>query len=716
MSFEPKKFSDVFESMRAKAEAASVITDFETGSVARTLVESFSYEVALLYEKMQLVYLSAFVDTAEGQQLDMVVAILGITRSEPDFAEGIVTVQRDIGNEDIQIPFGTLVATEDTPEAPKKVYQTVEAKTLPKDQTSVDVRVQAFNRGEQEVVEPQTIVVMPRPIPGIKAVANANATIFTGKRRETDDELRERAKNALISSGKASIIAIENALLSMSGITDVRVIEPFDTEPPQYGVAQVYVDGVDLSVPTEAIRVRDAIDQVRAAGIFVMLETTVALAVESVFQIEINPDLKLSPEERAEFEANVQEQIESYIESLKMGDPLLLSQIIKSILAVDGVNDLIQFTMSITREKADGTTEPIAFDPATTRRVESEPSERFKARLLCVASEMKPLPVHIEFRASAGLDAATLDAARSALQAYFDGLDAGAPVVFAEVESRITGAGISLAASSLELAPQPWCGTLPATSADIAVRFVEKAALGAIFAYHSVLKITGALKLTLPATLTTAERLVVEAAVLAELTQYLADLPADADVVLDDLITLAESVSPVQRADLDPDDFRVRLNDDTTLLPGRVTDDKIEVQAFERAEFEHLCVTGSTPLVRIVITGLTVEVLVPAPAPTGSAATTLQNNIKNGIAGKPLLAGLEAGEAVTFDAASDAIESLIPGTNYRVTAMTLTGESECDDRIQTASSPGSSIHVRSVEIASVQPVETAAITVTITGV
>ncbi|MGV2388059.1 MAG UNVERIFIED_CONTAM: hypothetical protein LVR29_06220 [Microcystis novacekii LVE1205-3] len=63
MTFEPKKFNQVFEDMRQR----TVLTDFEVGSVARTVYESFAYEIALLYEKMRLVYLSAYVDTAEGQ-------------------------------------------------------------------------------------------------------------------------------------------------------------------------------------------------------------------------------------------------------------------------------------------------------------------------------------------------------------------------------------------------------------------------------------------------------------------------------------------------------------------------------------------------------------------------------------------------------------------------------------------------------------------------
>lgn len=257
MTFEAKKFSDIFSAMRQRAQDGGVITDFEVGSVARTLLESFSYEIALLYEQMRLVYLSAFVDTAAGQQLDMVVSILGITRGEPDFAEGVVTFQRDVGNDDITIPFGTLVATDDTPEAPKKVYQTIEPQTLLKDRTSIDVRVQALNRGEAEVVPSAAIVVMPRPVLGIKAVSNAAATIFLGKRRETDDELRQRAKNVLISSGKASVIAIENALLSLPGVRDVRVLETFAEATSEYGVIEVFVDGIDFNQQSEVRRVRD---------------------------------------------------------------------------------------------------------------------------------------------------------------------------------------------------------------------------------------------------------------------------------------------------------------------------------------------------------------------------------------------------------------------------------------------------------------------------
>lgn len=248
MSFTPRKYKDIFDEMRAMT---TVVTDFEVGSVARTMYESFAYEMALLYEKMQLVYLSAYVDTATGNQLDQVVAVLGIQRSQPDYAEGTVSFQRDGAGQEIVIPTGTLVATQESSTGEKKVYSTSKEAVLGATKTIVEVTVRGIDRGEEFETAADTIVVMPRPVPGIKFVNNDNPIRLVGKRRETDDELRERAKNALISSGKASAIAIENALLSLSGVRDARVKEDF-----QYARGMVDITNnftVSATIPAGAI-------------------------------------------------------------------------------------------------------------------------------------------------------------------------------------------------------------------------------------------------------------------------------------------------------------------------------------------------------------------------------------------------------------------------------------------------------------------------------
>ena len=163
MSFEPKKFQQIFEEMRS---SSTVVTDFQVGSVARTMYESFAFELALLYEKMNQVYLAAYVDTATGIQLDQVVAILGIVRGLPDYAEGVVSFSRDSGTDDILIPLGTLVATEESPEQEKKVYQTLEEGTLQGTATSIDLKIRAVSRGEEQATPKETIIVIAQTYSG----------------------------------------------------------------------------------------------------------------------------------------------------------------------------------------------------------------------------------------------------------------------------------------------------------------------------------------------------------------------------------------------------------------------------------------------------------------------------------------------------------------------------------------------------------------------
>lgn len=657
MTFEPKKFNQVFEDMRQRT---AVLTDFEVGSVARTVYESFAYEIALLYEKMRLVYLSAYVDTAEGQQLDMVVAILGIKRGEPEFAEGTITFERDIGQQDIEVPWGTLVATQETPTTPKKVYQTIENKLFPKEQTSLEVKIQAVNRGEAQVTPAETLTVLPRPLPGIKAVSNANPTRFTGKRRETDEELRERAKNTLISSGKATILSLENALLSLPGVKDVKVRENFrfargqvtlrrgtDTgkitiakgtqltttaktfkttnqvvlaatanavEVPvqsmiegeagevaanatwtptntlsvsnpspiqlgQFGLIEIYVDGVDFQ-DKEAIAVLEKeIDRVKAAGIFVRLKSAIAVTVDGVFKIEINPDLQLSQEERLKLEQTVQNEIEDYIKERKMGQPLLFSQIIKNVLSLDGISNLDEFIITTAKQRQNGTTQEDRYD-ATDKRIETDEFERFIPGHLCVASEIKPLPVTIELQV-ANLDQQQEGVLVNALSNYFKGKAIGSTITKREITAAIaTVSGII--EGTLKLAPQPWCQKTEAQPEQVTASFVEQPVLGEVFAYSKKLNLQGKITITLPAVLSEKEKQKVSSQVKDKLVNYVATLKPGTDVVFADLRAIATAVKPVIMVELKP----IQVTLEGTSQPTRILAKQVKVETFEKVELE----------------------------------------------------------------------------------------------------------------------------------
>lgn len=809
MVFEPKKFTDVFSDMR---ERTSVITDFEVGSVVRTLYESFSYEIALLYEKMQLVYLSAYVDTAEGYQLDKVVAVLGVKRGLPDFAEGEVTYLRDVGNQDITIPLGTLVATVDTPESPKLVYQTSEEVVFPKDQTAIAIKIQAVNRGEEQVTPAETLVVLPRPVAGIKSVSNLEATRFTGKRRETDEQLRERAKNALISSGKATVLSIENALLSLPGVKDVKVrenfryargeavftrgsamgkvvipkgtglvvtvpavpqplVQPFKTtermvlgefsstvsvplqsltegkagelrategmtwqiDDPmlqagltvsnlvplllsEFGVIDVFVDCDKFEDPAVQKQLQAEIDRVRAAGIFVLLKSAIAIQLDGAFQIETSPDLNLTPEERSKLERSVRDEIIKVIQAKQMGQPLLFAQIIKNVLSLNGVNNLEEFELNATKIRQDGVTQHDRFDPSN-KRIEVDEFEKINARYLCVASEIKSLPIQIQFKA-AGLDILTRTTILTALGDYFGGLKVKDPVAKSAIANRINATpGITVTPGTLKLTPQSWCQSAPPVTGDldtITPTFVEKAVLGDVFAYNADLQIVGALKLTLPATLTDPEKLAVRDRVRTEINRYLSSLKPEEDVVFAEVIQIAAAINPVIQVDLTSNDFRVFR--DGTATVGRVSIPKIEVQAFEKTQLQNFCITSGIEPVLVEVTALELGLVVTSPPPPGfnqsETVTALQNAARTTV--NNFLANATAGQSIVYATLKNSLDNLVPAANYTLKQLSLSATSACDNRSQTTTiDTAIDLHLRSVEIPTLQPITPADVTVTI---
>jgi len=94
---EGTEFTVVYKSQRPE------ITDTAPGSVARTLIEAISREIEYLNELICQAYDAGFIDTASGDSLDLVVAILGIRRKPPQPASGYVTFGRRTEPESIQV-------------------------------------------------------------------------------------------------------------------------------------------------------------------------------------------------------------------------------------------------------------------------------------------------------------------------------------------------------------------------------------------------------------------------------------------------------------------------------------------------------------------------------------------------------------------------------------------------------------------------------------
>ena len=69
----------------------------------RTLTEAIGREIEYLYGQIRAVYNSGFLETAEGDALDMTVALLGITRKPPQPSSGVVTFGRTSEPEKLEV-------------------------------------------------------------------------------------------------------------------------------------------------------------------------------------------------------------------------------------------------------------------------------------------------------------------------------------------------------------------------------------------------------------------------------------------------------------------------------------------------------------------------------------------------------------------------------------------------------------------------------------
>ena len=619
MTWQKKDFDQILGTLRSRVSPR--LTDFEPGSVVRTLFESFAYELAVLYEEMEQVYDASFIDTASGTDLDKVVAILGIQRGEPEFATGTVTFERDIGIEAaIDIPIDTLVTTEDAENsggAVKKAYRTLEVATLQPDQPSLTVKIKAEVPGDAGEAAAHTIVVMPQPIQGVKAVSNPEAIVFTGKRAETDIELRDRAKQTLLASSGSNTTAIEKALLSLPGVRAVKISEVRDPEGQVLpGRLAIVVDRDNFDEP----ELQGTIERVRAAGIFHTLKQPQPYSIQGIFQLELQDETQLSPEQTTEILTAVRSAISDYVTSLTMSEPLVVAQLTRHILNVPGVKNLTRFALIDPHVDATPGAAPppkIPEQPPTAdyrldldmRLANSKGNEVRIAIFLDWSSLNEPSADKVaEFEKAFAQRLQTQLRENSSLSSYLTGDSVTQPVVMQEDQIRglaqaAAGQAINenLDGSTTVITPDSGLenigvrvqqqskatdGSWQPTSHErshpneLRLDFLDRVtALTTGVAYASSLSIGGGIQLALDpqgqesATITDKAR--------ERIHCYLESLAPAADVEIPKLVETIEALDGVERVIYEPKDFLVTRSSEQ---PVSSTDQTIEVRRYEKPQ------------------------------------------------------------------------------------------------------------------------------------
>ncbi|MBI1207463.1 MAG: hypothetical protein GC191_09280 [Azospirillum sp.] len=196
MAFQIKDFLSIVASMVNHMRAVTdKITDYNVGSVARTMVEAPAVEIDELYQQM-VHGLTEAIPTAIYRSFDF--PLIGAIP-----ASGAVKFLVNPAHTlDITIPAGTQVASKTN-----ATYLTVAEAVVPVGIASTDVLVAAEIAGPIGNALPGTVTRLVSSVSGVTSVTNADALI-NGRDVETDDERRLRFAEYIRSLARGTIGAL----------------------------------------------------------------------------------------------------------------------------------------------------------------------------------------------------------------------------------------------------------------------------------------------------------------------------------------------------------------------------------------------------------------------------------------------------------------------------------------------------------------------------
>lgn len=270
----------------------------------------------------------AFPQTATGEELDKHAEMRGLERKKAYKATGKVTFYSAYPTSyDIDIPAGIVCCTR---EEPKLRFVTTSPGVMLSGTNYVTVDAEAEEGGGQYNVATGTITEIVTSVEGVAAVRNG--AVFTGgKDAESDEKLRSRIMQSYSVINGTNVDTYKKEVLKVDGVRSVNVFK----YPRGLGSLDIYVMGewepLDAAKLSE---IRTRLNMIR--------EVSVDLEVKnaSIYEYDIEVDLEIDNKYDAdEAKAKVKKAIEDYFRNLEVGAPVLINQLGKAILAVEGVVD-----------------------------------------------------------------------------------------------------------------------------------------------------------------------------------------------------------------------------------------------------------------------------------------------------------------------------------------------------------------------------------------
>lgn len=347
MAFQLKDFTSIVSSMiNWMKSTQNKVTDFNEGSIARTLVEAPAAEIEELYRRM-----------FDGIKEAIPVATYN------SFNFNALTAQKTIGlvrvfinsqSSAVVISGGTTFTYQNGP----VTYASSSDITIPAGNTYADVLVSASQAGSLGNI-PANTQFTPSPAPtGFVSASNQSAWI-NGTDAETDDQRKLRFAAYVQTLTRATVAAITYGLSTVnltdsSGnvtehVASSQVVEPYETDPTQpIGLIQCYIhNGVgntSAALVAQAVKVLygytdssgNKVPGWKAAGTHVNVFAATELALNLKGSVTA-----LAGYDQPTLAASATQTAIAYIIGLGVGQTFEVSEVIKQVKLITGVDDFI---------------------------------------------------------------------------------------------------------------------------------------------------------------------------------------------------------------------------------------------------------------------------------------------------------------------------------------------------------------------------------------
>jgi len=361
-------FQELYDAGKTEMETrTSKITDFEEGSIADCLLGV----TATMAEELQNVLVDrinrTFTDLAEGDHLETLLTDhFGDDFARPGaaYSSGVVTFSRpDATAGAVTIPAGTVVSTATDASGESKKFATEIEVDLGALDLTIDASVTAEVAGVAGNVSSDKIVIIDSSLTDPSITVNNAAQMTGGSDELTDAEYRTWARLKVETIRGGTCTAIQAAALTVPGVESAAVVEYLKTviEWDPSGGTPI---GEDFFLPVPVLYIADAngtaditlinavkvaVDEVRACGIEVQVESGIGLTMQWDFSLVLNPGGPNFAELSSDTES-VRRTGQTFINNLVVGQDFVRSEAedyIMSVWGPLGSNDVTEVTTNV---------------------------------------------------------------------------------------------------------------------------------------------------------------------------------------------------------------------------------------------------------------------------------------------------------------------------------------------------------------------------------